>query len=165
MNYEYECEECNGKGIDLGSLYRPEPCTICDGSGRITTECEIGDVIEYRDDEHQLRTATIIDLAGVDGWVRIHDEGSTWDTASPEYDEPDLDVRAIVRVMPWDEYLNLTRLRSFRSPGFRCCGLFGILGTPLFPARLIQCLRDFRAFRFGCPLPPMAHDLFRGPAE
>ena len=105
-NYEYECEECNGKGIDLGSLYRPEPCTICDGSGRITTECEIGDVIEYRDDEHQLRTATIIDLAGVDGWVRIHDEGSTWDTASPEYDEPDLDVRAIVRVMPWDEYLN-----------------------------------------------------------
>ena len=28
------CQDCGGKGVDLGSLYEPEPCPACLGSGQ-----------------------------------------------------------------------------------------------------------------------------------
>lgn len=29
------CEDCGGRGVDLGSLYEPEPCPSCAGSGKL----------------------------------------------------------------------------------------------------------------------------------
>jgi hypothetical protein len=29
----FTCEECDGKGVDSGSLNEPEPCRVCLGSG------------------------------------------------------------------------------------------------------------------------------------
>jgi len=32
------CEDCGGKGVDVGSLDQPEACTVCLGSGVIQPE-------------------------------------------------------------------------------------------------------------------------------
>ena len=32
------CEDCDGKGVDAGSLYQPESCPSCAGSGLLITE-------------------------------------------------------------------------------------------------------------------------------
>lgn len=32
------CEDCGGKGLDLGSLDQPEACTVCAGAGVIQPE-------------------------------------------------------------------------------------------------------------------------------
>ena len=98
--YEIECEECGGKGIDPGSVREPETCLACNGAGKIVTEYAIGDVIEYRHDEtHALVTATVLDYAA-EGWLTVSDEGK------PPEDDADIDVRSIVRVVAWEEYLN-----------------------------------------------------------
>ena len=33
-----ECEDCDGRGIDPGSLYEPEPCPVCQGTGHLFVE-------------------------------------------------------------------------------------------------------------------------------
>ena len=33
-----ECEDCDGRGIDAGSLYEPEFCPVCQGTGRLFIE-------------------------------------------------------------------------------------------------------------------------------
>jgi len=35
------CEDCGGKGIDLGSVSEPESCTVCLGSGKQLTELDV----------------------------------------------------------------------------------------------------------------------------
>lgn len=32
------CEDCGGKGVDVGSLYEPEACQSCQGSGKELVE-------------------------------------------------------------------------------------------------------------------------------
>lgn len=34
------CEDCGGTGVDPGSLYEPEPCPPCQGSGRQLVELD-----------------------------------------------------------------------------------------------------------------------------
>jgi len=35
-----DCEDCGGKGIDLGSVYEPGSCTVCLGSGKQLVELD-----------------------------------------------------------------------------------------------------------------------------
>lgn len=36
MEYHYAtCEDCNGTGVDPGSLMQPEPCPTCAGYGKL----------------------------------------------------------------------------------------------------------------------------------
>ena len=90
------CDECNGKGIDPGSLYEPEPCLHCGGTGRELLE--IGTVIEYRDDDSDARiTATVLDHVG-NGWLEVATDGVD--------DTPWISPELVLSVIPWDEYLN-----------------------------------------------------------
>jgi hypothetical protein len=34
------CEDCGGKGVDVGSLREPEPCQVCLGSGKQLVELD-----------------------------------------------------------------------------------------------------------------------------
>jgi len=34
------CEDCGGKGVDVGSLHEPEPCQVCLGAGRQLVELD-----------------------------------------------------------------------------------------------------------------------------
>ena len=34
------CEDCGGKGVDVGSLHEPEPCQACLGTGRQLVELD-----------------------------------------------------------------------------------------------------------------------------
>jgi hypothetical protein len=71
---EIECEDCGGKGYDPGSLYEPEPCATCGGSG--SEVIEAGDRIAYTDDETgALVTATVLECVG-DGWLEVRDDGA-----------------------------------------------------------------------------------------
>ncbi len=33
QEHELTCEDCDGTGLDAGSLHEPEPCPTCDGTG------------------------------------------------------------------------------------------------------------------------------------
>ena len=96
MLYTTICEDCDGKGIDPGSLREPEDCLFCNGSGKTHFDIEVNDVIEYLDDEDKVkRVARVIAIADgseespYEGWVRVL-------TAD---DEPDIHVDLICRVL------------------------------------------------------------------
>jgi hypothetical protein len=40
MFEELACEDCGGKGIDLGSVSEPESCAVCLGSGKQLVELD-----------------------------------------------------------------------------------------------------------------------------
>jgi hypothetical protein len=66
-----ECEDCGG--IDPGSLYEPEPCDPCGGTGRELIEP--GDRIRYRDDETgAVIDATVLNQVNERGWLEVRDE-------------------------------------------------------------------------------------------
>lgn len=74
MQPTIECEDCEGKGIDPGSLREPEPCLTCGGTGRELIEA--GDRIIYRNDEapHEGITTTVLEVVTEDGWLEVRDE-------------------------------------------------------------------------------------------
>ncbi len=37
---QFGCEDCGGKGIDLGSLHEPEPCRECQGAGNVLVQTD-----------------------------------------------------------------------------------------------------------------------------
>ena len=48
---EILCEECLGKGVDIGSLYEPEECKICMGSGYLMSP----EFVERTAEQHRRR--------------------------------------------------------------------------------------------------------------
>lgn len=101
---EVKCESCNGTGHDVGGLnpFYPTECAVCGGSGveLIERVIEIGDVIEYRDDEtDEAILATVIDLGAAPGWLEVTHDGR------PE-DDAGIYVDLVIRLVSWREYLD-----------------------------------------------------------
>ena len=91
------CDECNGKGTDPGSLYEPEPCLTCGGSGRELIE--IGDVIDYRDDDtDSVIRATVLDIVNERGWLEVVTDGVD--------DTPWIAPELVLSKVSWTEYLD-----------------------------------------------------------
>lgn len=101
MTNEITCTNCSGSGCDsLSEQY--EACATCNGVGReiVQSDYEIGDVVEYRDDEtDQLMVATVIDF-GAAGWLEVTHDGRPEDDAA-------IHESLVVRVVAWAEYLGM----------------------------------------------------------
>lgn len=101
MTNEITCTNCHGTGCDsMNEQF--EPCAVCSGTGRevVASEYEIGDVVEYRDDESDaLIIATVIDF-GAAGWLEVTHDGRPEDDAA-------IHESLVVRVVAWAEYLGM----------------------------------------------------------